>query len=109
MACTLNRELKSPKKFIQIVYTVSPYSHYYCQPSLGNSSCASPDAKSFKLSGQKKVRKHEADPEESFMEVEADNDYDFIPGTPPHKKVILVCMWFPVIALYLSFKSHGIH
>lgn len=55
-------------------------------PSLGNSSCASPDAKSFKLSGQKKVRKHEADPEESFMEVEADNDYDFIPGTPPHKK-----------------------
>ena len=28
------------------------------------------------------------------MEVEANDDYDFIPGTPPHKKVILVHMLF---------------
>ena len=28
------------------------------------------------------------------MEVEANDDYDFIPGTPPHKKVILVYMLF---------------
>ena len=32
------------------------------------------------------------------MEVEADDDYDFIPGTPPHKKVIPV--WFPVILVW---------
>lgn len=55
-------------------------------PSLGTSSCTSPDAKSQNISGQKKTRKHEPDPEESFMEVEANDDYDFIPGTPPHKK-----------------------
>ena len=30
------------------------------------------------------------------MEVEANDDYDFIPGTPPHKKVILVYMLFLV-------------
>ena len=30
------------------------------------------------------------------MEVEANDDYDFIPGTPPHKKVILVYELFMV-------------
>ena len=30
------------------------------------------------------------------MEVEANDEYDFIPGTPPHKKVILGYMLFLV-------------
>ena len=59
------------------------------QPSLGNSSCASPEVKSLKQSEQKKTRKYEAEPDASFMEVSVDDDYDFIPGTPPHKKVKL--------------------
>ena len=41
-----------------------------------------------KQSGQKKARrKHEADPDDSLMDVAVDDDYEFIPGTPPHKKV----------------------
>lgn len=55
-------------------------------PSLGTSSCASPEVKPLKQNEQKKTREHDADPDESFMDVEPDDDYDFIPGTPPHKK-----------------------
>ena len=40
------------------------------------------------------------------MEVEANDDYDFIPGTPPHKKVILVYMLFLVnLALLQTTKE----
>ena len=40
------------------------------------------------------------------MEVEANDDYDFIPGTPPHKKVILVYMLFLVnIAILQTTKE----
>jgi len=55
-------------------------------PSLGTSSCASPEIKPLKQNEQKKTRKHDVDPDESFVDVEPDDDYDFIPGTPPHKK-----------------------
>ena len=46
------------------------------------------------------------------MEVEADDDYDFIPGTPPHKKVIpvqfpLIPVWFPVIYLFIYLFIHS--
>lgn len=54
-------------------------------PSLGNSSCTSPEFKS--LRQQKTTKKHKADHDDSLMmDVEADDDYEFIPGTPPHKK-----------------------
>lgn len=52
-------------------------------PSLGD-SCVSPDGNSLKQSGKNKTRGHELD--DSLMDVVADEDYDFIPGTPPHKK-----------------------
>lgn len=55
-------------------------------PSLGHSSCASPEFKSLKQREQKKAKKHKADHDESIMDVEADDDYEFIPGTPPNKK-----------------------
>lgn len=55
-------------------------------PSLGHSSCASPEFKSRKQREQKKAKKHKADHDESIMDVEADDDYEFIPGTPPNKK-----------------------
>lgn len=52
-------------------------------PSLGD-SCVSPEGDSLKQTGQKKTRGRELD--DSLMDVVADEDYDFIPGTPPHKK-----------------------
>ena len=30
------------------------------------------------------------EPDDSSMDVDADEDYDFVPGTPPHKKVFCV-------------------
>ena len=30
------------------------------------------------------------EPDDSSMDVDADEDYDFVPGTPPHKKVLCV-------------------
>ena len=45
----------------------------------------SPEVDSLKQSRQKKTRGRELD--DSLMDVVADEDYDFIPGTPPHKKV----------------------
>lgn len=54
------------------------------QPSLGD-SCVSPEVDSLKQSRQKNTRGRELD--DSLMDVVADEDYDFIPGTPPHKKV----------------------
>ncbi|KAL9981649.1 hypothetical protein ACROYT_G010382 [Oculina patagonica] len=54
-------------------------------PSLGD-SCISPEGNSLKQSGQKKTRKHSTDPDDSLMDVAVDDDYEFIPGTPPHKK-----------------------
>ena len=59
----------------------------FVQPSLGHSSCTSPEFKSLKQREQKKAKKHKADHDESIMDVEADDDYEFIPGTPPNKKV----------------------
>ena len=40
------------------------------------------------------------------MEVEANDDYDFIPGTPPHKKVILVYMLFLVNLAILQTTNY---
>ncbi|KAJ7387377.1 Cell cycle checkpoint control protein rad9b [Desmophyllum pertusum] len=54
-------------------------------PSPGD-SCISPEVHSLKQSRQKKTRQHEVDPDDSVMDVVVDDDYDFIPGTPPHKK-----------------------
>jgi len=45
----------------------------------------SPEGDSLKQTGQKKTRSRDLD--DSLMDVVADEDYDFIPGTPPHKKV----------------------
>ena len=36
-------------------------------------------------------------PDDSLMDVDADEDYDFVPGTPPHKKVVCVKISFTVI------------
>ena len=52
------------------------------QPSLGD-SCVSPDINSL----PKQTRKHETNPGGSLVDVAAEDDIDFIPGTPPHKKV----------------------
>ena len=50
----------------------------------------SPEVDSVKQTGQKKTRRHDTDHDDSLMDVVVDEDYDFIPGTPPHKKVSCV-------------------
>lgn len=54
-------------------------------PSLGD-SCISSEDNSLNPSGHKKTKRRQVVPDDSLMDVDADEDYDFVPGTPPHKK-----------------------
>lgn len=54
-------------------------------PSLGD-SCISLDENSLNQTGPKKTKRRPVEPDNSSMDVDADEDYDFVPGTPPHKK-----------------------
>lgn len=87
--------------------------NFWCvlKPSLGNSSCVSPEVTPLKQREGKKSRKHETDPDESFMNVEVDDDYECIPGTPPHKKVARTSVFraYANYAIYLSVRVSSDH
>lgn len=53
-------------------------------------SCISLDENSLNQTGPKKTKRRLEEPDNSSMDVDADEDYDFVPGTPPHKKVLCV-------------------
>lgn len=53
-------------------------------------SCISLDENSLNQTGPKKTKRRPVEPDDSSMDVDADEDYDFVPGTPPHKKVLCV-------------------
>lgn len=70
-------------------------------------SCISLDENSLNQTGPKKTKRRPVEPDDSSMDVDADEDYDFVPGTPPHKKVLCVNV-FTYSLLSLDFTIENL-
>jgi hypothetical protein len=80
----------------------------YVQPSLGD-SFSSPTSQQFerKTINRPKINLRQyKDADDSYQTVD-DNDYDFVPGTPPSKKVSFLQMLFNGLLLIWKFQGLG--